>query len=100
MREDEDATTPRGEAIRRVGAPSGPERMRREIRRSRQDEIRTETETETETAIATDDGVGTVEDGTTETIEEAGVDDTNRTAATTDGTETTETTEDAIDANK
>jgi len=44
--------------------------------------------------------VGTVEDGTTETIEEAGVDDTNRTAATTDGTETTETTEDAIDANK
>ena len=57
-------------------------------------------ETETETAIATDDGVGTVEDGTTETIEEAGVDDTNRTAATTDGTETTETTEDAIDANK
>ena len=60
----------------------------------------TETETETETAIATDDGVGTVEDGTTETIEEAGVDDTNRTAATTDGTETTETTEDAIDANK
>ena len=89
MASDDEAADARGRPIDDASGGRAPE---------------TETETETETAIAiaiaTDDGVGTVEDGTTETIEEAGVDDTNRTAATTDGTETTETTEDAIDTNK
>jgi len=87
MASDDEAADARGRPIDDASGGRAPETA-------------TETETETETAIATDDGVGTVEDGTTETIEEAGVDDTNRTAATTDGTETTETTEDAIDTNK
>ena len=52
-REDADATTPRGEAIRRVGAPSGPGRMRRDIRRE------CETRTEMDTAVGT--GAETVE---------------------------------------